>query len=336
MPVFPVGFIPFSDMTALRGNPLSTSATASASGRFRVDSDAEPVLIQIDDDDNEFDDGFIDPGTPQTLAVPVTVNGTTFAAGSVVELEFAIEADPRGAGGEQTFYYVRIDGVNVGLTGETLPEAGGRYDIEDSQDGEEIPYASLPCFAEGTLIETRDGRRPVEALAIGDMIRTMDHGWQPIRWIGQRHLEARDLDTQPDLKPVRIAPGVLGNDRALRVSPQHRICVSGWRAELWFGEPTVFVPAKALMTCDGVHRDEAPGGVTYFHLLFDRHEVIYSEGCATESFHPGDIALDAVGQGQRAELEAIFGAGTLDAFASRRTAYPTVSVREARAVYTAH
>ncbi|WP_298431039.1 Hint domain-containing protein [uncultured Jannaschia sp.] len=325
-------------MNALRGNPLSTSATAGASGRFSVDADAEPVLIQIDDDDNEFDDGFIDPGTPQTLAVPVTVNGTTFPAGSVVELEFAIIADPRGGGTgpDQVFYYVRIDGVNVGMTGTNLPQPGISYDIDASSDGQEVAYASIPCFANGTLIETKAGARPVETLAVGDMIRTMDHGWQPIRWIGCRRLADRDLAARPDLKPVRIAPGVLGNDRALRVSPQHRICVSGWRSELWFGEPTVFVPAKALMACDGVHRDEAPGGVTYYHLLFDRHEVIYSEGCATESFHPGDIALDAVGQGQRAELEAIFGAATLDAFASRRTAYPTVSVREARAVYTAH
>ncbi|MEM7491625.1 MAG: hypothetical protein AAF390_21115, partial [Pseudomonadota bacterium] len=132
MPIFPISFIPFSDMSALRGNPLTTGATTGASGRFSVDSDAAPVLIQVDDDDDEFDDAFIDPGTSQTLAAPVTVNGTTFPVGSVVELEFSITADPRGPGPDLTFLYVRIDGVNVGMTGEVLPEAGRTYRIDGS------------------------------------------------------------------------------------------------------------------------------------------------------------------------------------------------------------
>ena len=43
--------------------------------------------------------------------------------------------------------------------------------------------------------------------------------------------------------PVLIPAGALGNTRDLLVSQQHRMLVTGWRAELMFGEPEVLVAA---------------------------------------------------------------------------------------------
>lgn len=44
-----------------------------------------------------------------------------------------------------------------------------------------------------------------------------------------------------------------------------------------------FIPETDVMTIR-----EVPGGdVTYVHLLFDRHQVVWSNGLATESFLPG-------------------------------------------------
>ena len=43
---------------------------------------------------------------------------------------------------------------------------------------------ALVCFASGTLIKTPNGQTLIEQLAPGDMVLTMDHGPQPIRWIG--------------------------------------------------------------------------------------------------------------------------------------------------------
>ena len=79
----------------------------------------------------------------------------------------------------------------------------------------------------------------------------------------------------------------------------------GYRAELLFGESEVLVAAKHLV--DGIHVTQDAGGtVTYIHMMFDEHEVVYAEGAATESFHPGDVGLTAISDPAREELFTLF------------------------------
>ncbi|MEM9228823.1 MAG: Hint domain-containing protein, partial [Pseudomonadota bacterium] len=52
-------------------------------------------------------------------------------------------------------------------------------------------------------------------------------------------------------------------------------------------------------------RPEPMAEVEYFHVLFDRHQVIFAEGAATESFHPGE-ASDAMSDATRAEILELF------------------------------
>ena len=162
-------------------------------------------------------------------------------------------------------------------------------------------YASQPvCFTRGTLIKTDQGERPIEELAAGDMVLTMDHGYQPIRWIGSTKRAATG-----DLAPILIRKGALGNDRDLRVSPQHRMLLQGWQAEMLFGELEVLATAKSLLNDQTILRDEG-GEVEYFHMLFDTHEIIYAEGCASESFHPGQQGWKALDQATRDEILTLF------------------------------
>ena len=44
----------------------------------------------------------------------------------------------------------------------------------------------------------------------------------------------------------------------------------------------------------------------YFHILFDRHEVVISNGAETESLYTGPEALKSVGEAARAEIFALF------------------------------
>ena len=196
------------------------------------------------------------------------------------------------------------------------PEAGTIYIYTDATETVllgTIQYTEIeeiiPCFTPGTMILTDRGDVAVEALRAGDMVMTRDNGLQPLRWVGQRKLSALDLQADPDLQPVRIVKGALsgaGPDRTMLVSPQHRVLIEGARAELLFGEAEVLVPAKHLVGLADVSRAMPAEGVTYIHILFDRHEIVQSDGLWTESFQPAERMLSAMDEAVRAEVLALF------------------------------
>lgn len=156
------------------------------------------------------------------------------------------------------------------------------------------------CFAKGTQITTAAGKRRVEHLKAGDFVITMDHGLQKLRWVGSRTVSARG-----SLAPIVISAGVLGNERDLRVSPQHRMLIEGETALRMFGEPEVLAAAKHLTNWDGIYREETDE-ITYFHLLFDTHEIVFAEGAASESFHPGAVGLSSLEDAVREEVYDLF------------------------------
>ena len=185
------------------------------------------------------------------------------------------------------------------------------------------------CFTPGTMIATPSGPRRIETLREGDRVLTRDNGPQPIAWVGDRTLSAGELAAAPRLRPITIAPEALGGSQALTVSPQHRLLIEGARAELMFDEPEVLVPAVSLLGGDMAWRADVPG-VRYIHLLFERHEVIWANGVATESLHPGDQALDALAEAGRQEVVTLF--PDLATGPARQTARMALSVNEARAM----
>jgi hypothetical protein len=211
-----------------------------------------------------------------------------------------------------TLVVTHINGVAV-MAGDliTLPTgqtvtllADGTFDITTDSDNDTISFTygvaavdgndtvlqsdsgfvtvtTIPCFVAGTMIRTPHGDTAVEDLAPGDLVDTLDDGPQPVRWIGKREVPA--IGT---MAPIRINAGTFGRHGTLHLSPQHRVLVQDVQAEMLFGESEVLVKAKDLINDHSVRRVEG-GAVTYVHILFDRHQVVWSEGLATESFLPG-------------------------------------------------
>ena len=164
------------------------------------------------------------------------------------------------------------------------------------------------CFTTGTLIDTDRGPRPVHLLRVGDMIRTRDHGMQPLRWLGGRQLSQSELAGQSRLHPIRVAAGALGPGmpaRDLMVSPQHRLLVRSTIAERMTGAPEVLIAAVHLLGHPGIERVETDS-VGYWHLMFDRHEIVFAEGAEAESLHLGPMALSGLSDDALAELRALF------------------------------
>ncbi|MBC7138052.1 MAG: Hint domain-containing protein [Defluviimonas sp.] len=154
------------------------------------------------------------------------------------------------------------------------------------------------CFCAGTLILTATGERAVETLAVGDLVATRDHGLQPLRWLGSVAIGAGALKRRPGLVPLRIAAGALGPGRphsALMVSPQHRILLRSRIVAKVTGAPEALAAARHLIHPGGIEPAPQPEGVTYLHLLFDRHEIVLANGAEAESLFLGPEAQKARG-----------------------------------------
>ena len=113
------------------------------------------------------------------------------------------------------------------------------------------------------------------------------------------------MPAKGDLAPIVIGAGAMGNARDLIVSPQHRILVSGWWAELYMGEREVLVAAKHLVNNRTV-QSVPMLGVTYIHAMCAGHEMVLANGCWCELFQPADSSLNGLGNAQRNELGEIF------------------------------
>ena len=173
-----------------------------------------------------------------------------------------------------------------------------------------LPYSSIVCFGVGTMIKTGDGHVvAIEELKAGDRVVTHDGSADVVRWIGSRKITSFGLMVNPKLRPVRIKAGALGSNlpsEDLIVSRQHRVLLKSVIAERIFGTDEVLIPAIKLVNLEGIEIADDLQEVEYFHILFDQHQIIYSNGAPTESLFTGPEALKAISPEARTEITALF------------------------------
>lgn len=161
------------------------------------------------------------------------------------------------------------------------------------------------CFTPDTRLATPDGVRQIRQLRPGDRVLTRDNGPQEVLWTGHRRMSGARLYAMPHLRPIRFkvnAMGLYRPDEDLLVSPQHRMLVTGPQAQALFNTAEVLVAAEDLINDVTITVDHALREVTYVHVLFERHNVVWANGLETESFHPSNTALDTVDPAQREGL----------------------------------
>jgi len=240
-----------------------------------------------------------------------------------------------GAGAEQTTtigWVTANDSVDtdllVFLSGE-IPPAGTTVTIT-ARDFSPSPasysdfatLAEIPCFTVGTKIQTDRGEVAIETLGAGDLVQTMDNGLQPIRWIGHTSRPAVGA-----FAPILIREGALGTSADLKVSPHHRMLLTGWRAQSLFGSDQILATAASLVNDHTILRVEG-GVVDYYHILFDHHEIVFANGAPSESFHPQAVATTAMDETTRQEVLALFPQLGIDAPADVPTARKTITRSE--------
>ena len=138
---------------------------------------------------------------------------------------------------------------------------------------------AVNCFLRGTRIETPDGYRNIEDLAVGDLLLTRFGGAQPIQWIARRKFEKAD-PSKPwvkDVRPVKLAKSALGDN-----APSADLFVTSGHALLIDG---VLVPAGCLINGETITRHAAAEWrmLEYFHIKLASHDVILAQGVACET-----------------------------------------------------
>jgi autotransporter passenger strand-loop-strand repeat protein len=139
-----------------------------------------------------------------------------------------------------------------------------------------ITLDTTPCYLRGTLILTDQGEAAVESLAIGDKLMTLAGEAAPIRWIGRRRFTGGCAVGNRDIQPVRVKAGAIADHvpaRDLWVSPEHAMYLDG-----------VLIPARHLVNGVSIVQESTLEDVEYFHLELERHDVIFAEGAASETF----------------------------------------------------
>lgn len=168
--------------------------------------------------------------------------------------------------------------------GELFQDGSGSS--ADTVSGNMFPSGAAPaldttspvaCFAAGTRIATDRGPVPVEALRMGDRVRTAQYGHlAPVRWIGHRTLDCARHGDPDRVRPVRIAPHAFGPnrpERPLYLSPDHAVCVDG-----------VLIPVRLLVNGGSITVARDTRRVTYYHVELPAHDILLAEGLPAESY----------------------------------------------------
>jgi collagen type I/II/III/V/XI/XXIV/XXVII alpha len=200
------------------------------------------------------------------------LDGPGSIAGSVTDFGFGETIDLKG-----------VDPISVSYAGGRLKFSGGSFALSlagaskvtasTSGDGAAI---SVLCFRADTRILTPSGERPVQELAVGDLVRTvLGEAAAPIVWVGRREVDCARHPQPRKVWPVRVAAEAFGPGRPhadLFLSPDHAVYVGD-----------VLIPVKHLI--NGSTIAQVPvDRVTYHHLELAEQDVLLAEGLPAESY----------------------------------------------------
>lgn len=274
--------------------------------------------------DSNFDSNLlIAGGSIQNTVLAADDNFTAVLNGT--PLLNVLANDTESSGGTLTLTHINGQPVTVGVpillpTGEQLSvNADGTINLINDNDLGLITFSyttqnaagvsdtafvnitTVPCFLKGTRLKTSMGWKRVEDVSVGDMVKTLDNGFQSVRWIG-----FRQVDPSPETSPILISANSLGDHGDIWVSPQHRVLIRDHRCALMFGEEEVFIAAKDLQNSRTIRTELGCTNITYFHVMLDTHQVIDSEGLLTESFQPGPHSITGFSSARMDEIRAVF------------------------------
>ena len=318
--VFSLGNL--ADMDTVEGNTQAENASALVGMTFGAAGDAlvnDAVTFSAGstgfsggtssayDQTNSPNETFtIDGGAEQTFDSTAVFNATiTYIDGTTATITAVVFQDTSG-----NTYWAPEFSANTDMAAMEAAAirslsldslAGNNY---SGMTGSRETWDYVTCYVKGTRIMTAKGERPIEEVEAGDTVLTRDNGFQAVRWINHSKAIARGK-----LAPIRIRQGALGENAPMRdllVSRQHRMLLRSKIARRMFGIEEILVPAVKLLQLPGVSEEPSLRPVSYYHLMTERHEIIYAEGAPSETLLVGPGAAEAMGPEAVEEVLTLF------------------------------
>ncbi len=245
----------------------------------------------------------LDPSTLDAGGL-IGTGSATIAAGSTLEVQNTIAGGETirfaGSGGYlhldspamiagsvtnfDTGETIDLKGINpasLSYSGGVLNFTGGSFALALTNPGTVTAAASgdgaaiSVCFLAGTRILTPSGERPVQQLAIGDMVTTHRGEVRRIEWIGTgKALATRGR--RHAATPVIVCKGALADNvpcRDLRVTKGHSLYIDD-----------VLIPVEFLVNHRSILWDDRAQEVTLYHIELATHDVLVAEGAPAESY----------------------------------------------------
>jgi len=135
------------------------------------------------------------------------------------------------------------------------------------------------CIAAGTLVRTPSGDVRAEDIWNCGEIVTLRNGQEtvePIKWVGQRHVDLKRHARPEQAAPIRIRAGAIAEAtpaKDLLVSPEHAIFIDG-----------ALVQARSLVNGGSIVQERGTDEITYYHIELATHGVFFADGLAVESY----------------------------------------------------
>ena len=150
---------------------------------------------------------------------------------------------------------------------------------------------AFSAFARGTLIQTAKGPVAIEDLLPGDMIHTVDNGFQALKWKGSMMMipnaEGLPVDRQQLTRIGADSFGFAKPHQDIILGPAARKFHQTAFVREITGRDGAFVPASDFVDGGSTVHIRPVSPVQVFHLGLIHQERILANGMEFESYHPG-------------------------------------------------
>ncbi|WP_209016450.1 Hint domain-containing protein [Roseibium sp. RKSG952] len=204
-------------------------------------------------------------------------------------------------------------------------------DSVDQTSSQKAVTARRGGFLHGTKIATTSGWKLVEQIVVGDLVRTLDHGFREVRRVSADRVVIPEGETRAENLPIYVPAQAAYNGRPVWLMPEQGVALDLSKIDSEAGGFSV-VPARLL---SGKCRlsSQSPGSTFEVRtLFFDEDEVIFVQGglqafCSSGRFsmrpRPNRISYPVAEEEEAAALtELIAQKGDLSALANPLGALP--------------